>query len=1174
MTRRRRCTLLALPALVGLAGVALGQAAASLRGTVTDPSGAVVPGAEIALIDEATQFTRRVSSDSRGEYYLSGLPPGSYTLTAAAAGFKVAEVRGIHLSPNDTRGANLRLEIGPQSESVEVTAAQAIIGTESGAREGLLTAQQIESLTTIGRNPMELLRILPGTVTPDQNAMEVAGKFSGAGNTASTTVNGIRGANMMVSLDGAKLQDIGANNGTLVALNSAMVSEVKVQTSNYAAEFGTAAVNVQAVTKGGSSDFHAGLYSVLRDHGLSSNDLARARAGGRKPKSRFSFPGVYLSGPVLVPGTGFNQGRDKLFFFVAAEIARQQVDYGTSFSIVPTLGQRQGLFDDYQGGQNLNQSPVVMIPFGFPGAGTPAPNNDLRPYMTDTGRQLLSLWPEPNFVDPANRYNYVFDELSDVDRDEEVGRLDWNVSPGTHAFVRFVRDYETSQRHRGLWSNTSDVALPTPVRSTSLGWSLSAGATSVLSSSATNEATVSWSRLKIDNRWADPRRVLLATYGIEDFENPFWPSPYVPQLVMQDSGGSLVGQLDVENVFAYSGMLSLADNVTRVVKRHAIKAGVVVERWQKQQNASNAANARLTFGINAPGSTGVDFGDVLVGRPLSATIGTPTAVGNFVSWGLEAYLQDSWKIRPRLTLESGLRFAYWTNNQETNDLGAIFEPARYDSDEGLFVDAEATRVNGLAYASRGEVGRALTASRPLLWMPRVSFVWDALGNGRTVIRGGSGLFYNREQGNAQYGVIGLPPNAYTATLDASAWTSLAGGEGLTYRTLRLADPLSALNTFSIASVSPTELGWPRTLTASLSVAQRVGWRQVLELGYVGSFGRHLAQRRNINVIPPGQLLQGTVGNADLSVPAQRVALEAAAVDAQRPFPALQSVSYFTPSGVSNYNSLQATLGRQSGRFRYLLAYTFSKSLGTLGGDLGTIDPLDPRNHSYGVLPTDRTHVANLSWSWDLGEPAKRGRVRRALLNGWRLSGISTFMSGSPIRLTFSGDIAGAAMSQAWWGTPDYTNAIMPVYTCDPRRPTADGAFLHIGCIGIPSLGQSGPFVQPYYLRAPSSSFHDLTLLRDFKLRLRGKQLRVQLRVGIFDVFNQAFASVAGDVDLRLDTRCNVRRDGVPNGIGGTRDNVCDPAGGFSYTPQTLENFATAIAKHGRRVVSLGLKLDF
>jgi hypothetical protein len=298
------------------------------------------------------------------------------------------------------------------------------------------------------------------------------------------------------------------------------------------------------------------------------------------------------------------------------------------------------------------------------------------------------------------------------------------------------------------------------------------------------------------------------------------------------------------------------------------------------------------------------------------------------------------------------------------------------------------------------------------------------------------------------------------------------------------------------------------------------------------------------------------------------------VNALRPFPALQNVTLFVPVGVSNYHSLQATLKGKSEHFRYLLSYTFSKSLGTLGSDLGTIDPIDPRNHSYGVLPTDRTHVANLSWSLRLGNPAKTGTWRKTLLNGWQLSGVSTAMSGSPIRLGFSGDLSGSAMSQAWWGTPDTTNAIMPVYTCDPRHPTERGAFLDVGCISIPAFGQSGPFVQPYYMRAPSASFHDLTLLKDVHVRWRRRDWTVQFRMGVFNVFNQAFPSAAGDVDLALDTRCNVRQDGIPNGIGGTRDNVCDPAHGFTFTPQTLQNFATAIALRGHRVVSLGMKVSF
>jgi hypothetical protein len=1158
--------------LLCIASVAPAQTSGSLRGTITDPSGAVVPGARIVLRNDATSVIREIVSDGKGAYYFGAVEAGDYTLKVEFAGFMSREVQGIHLSPSDTRGVDVRLDIGPQTASVEVTAARDVISTETGARESLLTRDEIDTLPTIGRNPLELLRVLPGVVPPSQNAMEVVGKTSGASGTSGTTVNGVRGTNMMVTLDGARLQDIGSNNGTLIVLNNEVVSEVKILTSNYAAEFGAAPIGVLAVTKAGSAEFHAAFYNSVRDHRLGSNEQINTRVGGKKPETRFQFPGVLASGPVLLPGTGFNRRRDRLFFFVAAEVDRQTVDQGTAFSIVPTAGQRQGLFSDYLGGQNLNQSAVVLIPSGFPGAGTPAPNNDLRPYTTLDGQKLLGLWPAPNYSDSVNRYNYMFDDLASVDRDQEFVRVDYNISHATRAYVRYARDYESGTRSRGLYSNTSAVALPTPVRATSLGWSIAANVRSVLSPRMTNEAVFSWSRLKNDNRWDDPGKMELATYGIDDIRNPLGASRYVPQLVMQNSGGSLYSVGDVDNVFAYSSFVSVADNLTRVIRSHAIKAGIVFERWQKQQNTPNVANGRLGFDINAPGSTGVNFGDVLVGRPATATFGTPAAVGNFVSWSIEAYAQDSWKLSRRLTLEYGVRFGRWTNNEETEELGAVFEPGRYDSRAGLFMDPERTRINGLAYVRRGDVSRALTASRPFLWMPRLSMVWNVDGGGRTVVRGGAGLFYNREQGNAQYGVIVLPPNAYSASVSASSLTGLAGGQGLTYSTLGMVDPFGGLNSYSISSVSPSALDWPRTLTASASVARRLPWHQIVELGYVGSFGRRLAQQQNANVIQPGTLLSGTLGNTDLSVPVQRAALEAPAVNTRRPFPALQSVALFVPSGVSDYHSLQATLKGQTSRVRYLVAYTLSRSLGTLGSDLATIDPIDPRHRSWGVLPTDRTHVANVSWSWRVGDPVTTSRLLKALLNGWALSGISTFMSGSPIRLTFAGDIAGSAMSLAWWGTPDYTLPVLPTYSCDPRHTTRRGAFLDIACIGIPGFGQTGQPVQPYYMRAPGSSFHDLALQKSLRVRWRAKARTIELRLGIFNVFNQAFPSVAGDVDLALDTRCNVRLNGVPNGIGGMRDNVCDPAQGFSFTPQTLENFATAIAKRGHREFSVGVKL--
>ena len=1172
-------------ALLAAGQPAWAQSTGSLRGTVSDATQAVVPGATVTLANTATRFTRSAQTDQRGGYFFATVDPGNYTLNVRLAGFEPRTIEGIHVSPNDTLGLDVVLQIGMGTETIEVTAASDLISTETGAREGLLTSDQIDRHSMIGRNPMELLRILPGVVVPDQSSMEVVGKTNGASSNSTITVNGTRGTNMMVTLDGAKLQDVGSNNGTLVVPNNEMVAEVKVLTSNYAAEFGNSAVTVQAVTKSGSASFHGGLYDIARNPGLGTNDPTRSIVGQSKPKSRFQFPGTYLSGPILVPGARFNRDRDRAFFFAAAELSRQTVDMGSSFSVVPTADQRQGIFDDYLGGQNLNQSPVVNIPSGFPGAGTPAPGNDLRPYMTATGQSLLSLWPEPNLVDPNNRYNYVSSALSDVDRDLEVLRVDYNVSEATRAYVRLARDNDSTTRPRGLWWSSSDVDLPTPVRSSSLGRTASLNVVSVLSPSATNEIIFSWSRLQNENGWDDPSRMELATYGIDDLHSPLASSAFVPQLVMNNSGGSLYSGNDVARLFSDNGFLMVSDNLSRVMQSHAVKVGATVERWHKRQNFNSMTNTRLTFDNNAPGSTGVNFGDLLVGRFDSAAVGTPSAVGDFVSWSLEAYAQDSWRMSDRFTLEYGLRFAKWTNNAETQGLGSLFEPDRYDGTQGLFLDADHTRVNGFAYAATGDVPLGLTATRPLLFMPRLSFVWALDDGKRTVVRGGSGLFYNREQGNAQYGVILLPPGSYETTLHASSFTGLADGRGLTYDTLQLADPYSSLNGYSATSVSPSSLDWPRTFNASLSVARHLPGHQVLEVGYVGSFGRHLAQQQDVNVIAPGTLLQGRLGNADLEVPVQRAALAPSAVDSQRPFPALQNVVYYVQSGVSNYHALQTTLARSSGRLQYLLAYTFSKSLGTLGGDLGRIDPFDPRNRSYGILPSDRTHTAALSWTWQIGDLEGAGGWRDLLLRGWQLSGISTFSSGAPIRLGFSGDITSAGMGQAWWGTPDYSNAIMPIYTCDPRQGAAEGHILNVDCIALPEVGQSGPYVQPYYLRAPNVWLHDLTVAKDFRFAPGGssglrrlKLLRgiegIQVRIGLFNVFNQSYPLLGGDIDTRLDTTCHVRVNGVPDGIGGTRDNLCDPAQGFSLTRQTLENFGRTVLWRGHRRISLGAKIYF
>ena len=325
--------------------------------------------------------------------------------------------------------------------------------------------------------------------------------------------------------------------------------------------------------------------------------------------------------------------------------------------------------------------------------------------------------------------------------------------------------------------------------------------------------------------------------------------------------------------------------------------------------------------------------------------------GNFDAWNIDGYLQDSWKIKKNFTLEYGLRISKWTNNAESNGLGAVFIPGNYDRNAATFLDADKKYVNGVSYASLGQVANGLVDNRGIFWMPRVNFAWDVSGNGNTVIRGGAGSFYNRPMGNAEYDILRIPPNGYVTNIGASDGQDL-GPVGLTYDTVKLVNPTNRIGKIGVDSINPDSIEYPKTYSTSLSVARRIPWQQVLEVGYVGTFGRHQLNRRQANVIQPGTFLQGTLGNADLSNPLHRAALSGDAINSQRPYPALGNVNWWEYTGESNYHGLQATLSRQTGRrLQYFVAYTFSKVVGTsvANGEYDGIDPFDPRNRSYGVL---------------------------------------------------------------------------------------------------------------------------------------------------------------------------------------------------------------------------------
>jgi Carboxypeptidase regulatory-like domain/TonB-dependent Receptor Plug Domain len=1183
------------------------SASGTVRGTVTDASGGVLPSATVVITNVGTKDTREVQTDNRGGYLFAGLFPGSYDLKVELAGFKSYEQKGIVVSPNDSRGIDVKLDVGERTETVTVTAETEIIQTETGAREGVLTAKQIDNLSIIGRSALELLRILPGVVT-EFNQGESVSFGGGAQNTQGYTVNGIRSSSNTVSLDGSSLIDIGSNSGVIVSLNNDMIQEVKVQSSNFAAEYGTGGMNVSGVTKSGTSQFHGSAYHYSRDWRFAANDRSNSIAGTEKPKSTYQYPGGNIGGPISF-GDNYTKGRDKLFFFVAFEGQRQQVDSGSRFSRTFTEKMRNGDFSEVleNRGTNLRSIAQLRIPQGFPNAGQPAPNNDMRPYMQPLGKYLAGLYPLPNYSDPANEFNYVYSRLEPANRWDFKTRIDWNISNTTKAYVRIAQEGEKVESPRGVWWGPSDVALPSPNVGDNRGRSYAGNIVSVLSPTMTNEILVSYSRLTLDNYYKDTAPILQGAGGVT-FNGIQFPggagSPYLPTNILHGWGGNgQVGNMwaAADDVYAHNDALQFSNKLTKLAGSHGLKFGFSVERGQKQQNFQNNEAGQLWFGPDSdglPGSTGNSAADMLVGRigqldQGTARTGNPhpgQPFGEWRYWNIDAFAQDSWKLRSNLTLEYGVRFGYWTNNRELlSSLGGYFDPALYDSTRGSFLDPpQYQRVNGVCYVENGCAPSGILGNRSPFALPRVNVAWDIDGESKNVVRGGYGLFYNRNMGNVEYdNTLRLAPNAYA--VNTSAWDGggYGGGVGLTYDTASEATLASRIGSLGINSLDPNSFTWPKTHSFSLSYARRIPLNQVVEVAYVGTRQFDLVSRANGNVMPFGALSTGTFNGIDLTVPVNRVAVASNGdnLASFRKFNALSGITIYNFNGVANYDSMQVTLSRQTGRrLQYFVAYTMGRNEGTLGGEYSIIDPYDP-DRTYGVLGSDRTHMLNVSWNAFLPDGARgamNNPVGRGLLNGWQLSGISSMASGIPIRPTFSGQAGNSAVAAAYFGTADVVgpsnsggNALAPVYTCDPRTGnTGVGEkILDFNCFAVPEFGQNGELVPPYNIRTPTRFNHDLTIFKNFPIR--GEQ-KIQFRIGFFNLFNQAFANtnIGNDINLTLDTVCGVTVPSLPNGAGGESTNVCDPTGGFDFTQATKDNFGKVNLKRGHRVIEFVLKYYF
>src|SRR5215469_9122699 len=616
----------------------------TLNGTVVDQSGAILPGADVVLKSEDSGAIRRTQSNKDGFFTIVGIPAGSYTVSVEARGFARWEETGVVFHQGDVvklRDVRVRLASAEQKITVEATAAE--VPVDSGEKSEVITSNEVQNLSIVGRNAVELLKILPGVVNSGGQTAGVPfnGQFTMfttiGGAVGSYNIAGTRSETMDINSDGANVIDPGCNCGSAVTPNVDMVQEVKVQVSNFSADSTRGPTVFQTVTKSGTSTFHGEGYFSARNHVMNSQDWLSNHFRLPHPNDSYYYPGFNIGGPVIIPGTDFNRTRNKLFFFFGAEWMRQNVDLGVHSDTVPTVKMRTGDFSELTQGYyapgtgpydvNLLPSSSAAAQATYNCCGAPIPLSGISstgvisPSLIDPGGQILmNLYPLPNRNPNTNDgFNYVSDIVNPQHRTQQRLRVDYNISDNTKLYTVFNHEDETFPFPYITWwggTQTTAVPYPTPVIGNNRSFSTSTSLVNVFKPTLTNEVVFGATYLNLPNKFVDRNKVSRTALGFPYHGVFSQTSDIIPNV--SDWGGGVSdiitpGGFDPQ-LFANKWLIDLGDNLTVVEGTHTMKFGVYYQLTTNVQPSFNDNQGDAQPGNWGGESTGNAFADLLMGR--------------------------------------------------------------------------------------------------------------------------------------------------------------------------------------------------------------------------------------------------------------------------------------------------------------------------------------------------------------------------------------------------------------------------------------------------------------------------------------------------------------------------------------------------------------------------------
>jgi hypothetical protein len=1123
---------------------------ATIVGTVTDPSGSVVPNATITATALETGLVRTVKSGDGGQYLVSNLPIGHYNIKVEATGFKSAEKTNLTLNVDDRIRMDFDLKVGSTGESVTVEANVVKVQTESGEMSSLITGQQTTQLATNGRSLFQLYNLTTG-------ASSLQGDFA-----APTPVTGDKmvsfngnreGHNLMILDGGENLDRGGAGPSVMPSIDA--IAEFRLNTSAFSAEYGlSSGATITTAIKSGTKSFHGGAWEFDRNDAFNARDFNHPAKDAFHSTSspiaelRFNTFGFNVGGPVPIW-----KDSHPTFFFANIEWRRllqgatlnQTVPlsstYGGDFSGVTglALANFHAPFDCQISAVQQAKFSAVSQPLSSCATSTLAAWNGSKidpSLLSANAPKLLSagIFTKENSTAVENGVltgRFKGGAAVPVNLSEQLFRIDHQFSQKFSVFGHYIQEQVTQGFVTTQWSGDNVPSVGDNMGNPS--YSAVVHTTHIISPTLLNESSFNYNGNRIN---ITPTGVFAApsTYGFNRLfpgENQLNRFPQIQLNGLATYSSNWTPWVNKADDYQFR------DDVSLTKGAHQFKLGGSWALYKKAQDLFANTEGNYTFQNGASSYTGNSFADFLLGYANSYSEAGIKDSRQYNNQSWAAYVQDNWRVNNKLTLNLGVRWDGMPHTYEPTGTLANFYPDLYNSalkptftgPTSNQIDTSATPAgaftsnpnlpgillytNGIGVNGVNGTPKGLTQNSWRNFAPRVGFAYDVSGQGKTVVRGAFGVFYERVQGNDSYNSGPNVPfsanpslpnvlldNPHTQVIDNSSVTIPVVPSGITGLSRNYPPPTSYQYNFGIQ--------------------QALNSRTVLSLNYVGNQLRNQSDFREINMIPQSLLAtQASLPNLNQA----------------RPYAGFGGIRLAENVAQGHYNGFQTELrGQLSKDLNLQIGYTISKAVDpTTGGgndfDLDNItNPYAGWRYDQGPSIFDRTHVGFVNFVYDL--PFMRNsssHVAKSVLGGWQMSGIVSMSSGAPLNITLSSNPLSNAVPNSG-NRPDLVGDVS--YT--KRYVGGQFQWFSPSSFVAPTNGTYGNLPHDF-LRGPGRQNWNLSLFKTFNFTER---VHFELRAESFNTWNH------------LQFKGDVQQGGIGQQLGG---------GGFgsvtaAYDPRTLQ----------------------